>query len=639
MEEGQDKKTFMAIGLIMLVTFAWIYLSPKSPAPPQKAASKAEKAEKVEKVKERDSSAEKETEQSQLRNVQRKQVPEMLSRFDNEFYSVTFSNHGATIKGIELKKYRTALKKDSSPVRMLNFDRPSTLWKFDLDKMEFNSNIPFDQISKDENSITYKGQLIDSEGAKSPGAGINVADITVTYTMDPKDYQLAQVVEIINKTEENMTCSATMNLLGRANDVEGGSFGLFSAREEPMKAIYNLNDKIEREVLQKQAKENESYTGDIKWLGFNDKYFMTALLPDAPSIRDFDFIDRRDDIAFFRDDNLVRRAKISGIDGKMLSINETVPMEMQTASYRIERKGDPILIGSNPVIVEESSGCFSKKQSLVVDLPGDVNLVDNLFAAHIEYPPRKLNAGEKLEYRSRIFAGPKEISVLKSAGRQMDRAIDLGDWIGPISRPLLYFLKWIYSLIPNYGIAIILLTLIVRGLLYPLTKMQNKSMKKMQLLKPEMDKLKAKYGKDKETLNREMMKLWKIHKVNPMGGCFPLLLQLPIFFALYRVLYNSIELRHEPFIFWIKDLSNYDPYFVTPVLMGISFYLQQRIMPQTSMDAAQQKMMKVMMPVMFTMLMLFLPSGLVLYIFVSTLLGIVQQYINMRSKQDSPVKA
>ena len=151
--------------------------------------------------------------------------------------------------------------------------------------------------------------------------------------------------------------------------------------------------------------------------------------------------------------------------------------------------------------------------------------------------------------------------------------------------------------------------------------------------------LKEKYGKDKEALNREMMKMWKIHKVNPMGGCFPMLLQIPIFFALYRVLYNSIELRHTPFMFWIKDLSDYDHLFVMPILMGASFFLQQKMTPQAGVDPAQQTMMKVMMPIMFTVFMLFLPSGLNLYIFISTVLGIIQQWYGMRDKQPLVGKA
>ncbi|MBM4304760.1 MAG: membrane protein insertase YidC, partial [Deltaproteobacteria bacterium] len=166
---------------------------------------------------------------------------------------------------------------------------------------------------------------------------------------------------------------------------------------------------------------------------------------------------------------------------------------------------------------------------------------------------------------------------------------------------------------------------------YPLTQKSMKSMKAMQKLQPKIAELKEKYKDDQKKLNEEQMALFKTHKVNPAGGCFPMLIQLPVFIALYAVLGNSIELFHAPFFGWIHDLSTKDPFYIYPVLMGIAMFLQQKMTPSAGMDPTQQKMMY-FMPVIFTFMMINLPSGLTLYIFVSTILGVVQQ-VSMKDKQ------
>ncbi|MCB0307731.1 MAG: membrane protein insertase YidC [Bdellovibrionales bacterium] len=243
----------------------------------------------------------------------------------------------------------------------------------------------------------------------------------------------------------------------------------------------------------------------------------------------------------------------------------------------------------------------------------------------LNYPVWKLDPGKPLVYQLKLYAGPKDIDALRNVGQSLDRAIDLGDWLGLVARPMIKFLRFAHKFIPNYGVAIILLTILVRLLLTPFTHMQAKSMRKMQEHKPYMDELKEKYKDNKEAYSRELMTYMRSHKINPMGGCLLLLPQLPIFFALYRVLYNSIELRHEPFAFWIRDLAAHDPYFILPVLLGVAMFFQQKLTPSPSADDAQQMMMKIM-PVMFTAFMLFLPAGLNLYILVSTLWGVAQQY-------------
>jgi len=239
-------------------------------------------------------------------------------------------------------------------------------------------------------------------------------------------------------------------------------------------------------------------------------------------------------------------------------------------------------------------------------------------------PQLALQPGESVEYAFDVFAGPKRVDLLESVGHNIDRLVDFG-WFAVIAHPLLLALKFFYSFIGNYGVSIILLTVLIKLLFWPLTQKSYTSMKAMQKLQPKMQQLREKYKNDRERLNRELMELYKTHRVNPLGGCLPMVVQIPVFFALYKVLLFSIELRHAPFIFWLTDLSAKDPYYVTPLVMGASMFIQQKMMP-SQMDPNQQKIM-MMMPVIFTFMFLNFPSGLVIYWLVNNLLTIGQQYL------------
>jgi YidC/Oxa1 family membrane protein insertase len=230
-----------------------------------------------------------------------------------------------------------------------------------------------------------------------------------------------------------------------------------------------------------------------------------------------------------------------------------------------------------------------------------------------------------------VYSGPKDLDALRGYGRGMDTAINYGAMARPFAffaRILLYVMRWFEDLVHNWGVAIILLTVLVKALLYPLTAKSVASMNEMRKLQPEIERLKAKFGSDREKLNMATMQLYQQHKVNPLGGCLPMLLQLPIWFALYATLQTSVELYREPFL-WMKDLTRHDPYFILPIAMGASSFVMQKISPQPA-DNAQAKMMLYFMPGFFTLLMLFVPGGLTLYIFVNNLLSIAQQQLMMK---------
>ena len=255
------------------------------------------------------------------------------------------------------------------------------------------------------------------------------------------------------------------------------------------------------------------------------------------------------------------------------------------------------------------------------------------------HSPLSLAPQEQASSQLTLYLGPRDLNALKKVGKNLDRAVDFG-WTDIIAKPLLYLLLFFDKYVKNYGVAIILLTILVKLLFWPLTHKSQKSMKEMQKLQPHMAKIREKYKDDKQKMNQELMGLYKTYKVNPMGGCLPMLIQLPVFFALFRVLGSCIELRHAPFILWITDLSAPDRLFNFPfriplmqppygipvltLLMGASMFIQQKMTPTVG-DPAQAKMM-MFLPVIFTFMFINFPSGLVLYWFVSNILTIAQQY-------------
>ena len=250
--------------------------------------------------------------------------------------------------------------------------------------------------------------------------------------------------------------------------------------------------------------------------------------------------------------------------------------------------------------------------------------------------PVTIQAGETAQINSILYLGPKDQDTLAGIARGLDLTVDYG-FLFMISQPLFSFLQFIHSLVGNWGFAIILITIVVKGAMYPLTKKQYESMAKMRALKPKMDALKERYGDDKQKMQKAMMEMYKKDKVNPMGGCFPLLLQMPIFLALYWVLLESVELRHADFIFWITDLSAKDPFFVLPVLTGLSMYLLQKLQPMTMTDPMQQKIMQ-FMPVAMSLFFFIFPAGLVLYWLISNVITLIQAKIIYASMEKRGLK-
>ena len=289
------------------------------------------------------------------------------------------------------------------------------------------------------------------------------------------------------------------------------------------------------------------------------------------------------------------------------------------------------------IVAAPEGGTAERCDLLSSDRGGTIDEPDgSLFEARLAYAPQQLAPGDSATFRTAVYAGPKDHDALETFGHQATNVIDLG-WFSFIARGMSWLLRAIYGFVGNWGFAIVLLTLLVRVLLLPAVIPQFKNMAKQRALKPEIDKINELYKDDREKKGAAMMELWRKHKVNPLGGCAPVLLQMPIFFALYQTLSTSIELYHAPFVLWWTDLSSPDPFYVLPITLGGLMFIQQKLTP-VQMDAAQAKVMLYAMPLMMTFFMLLLPTGLCLYMVTSSAVGITQQrYMYWKMDQGPPL--
>ena len=250
-------------------------------------------------------------------------------------------------------------------------------------------------------------------------------------------------------------------------------------------------------------------------------------------------------------------------------------------------------------------------------------VAEDRYTAGVKVPVAAIAPGVTGSLTVPVYVGPQETEKLEKVAPGLDYAVDYG-WLYVIAKPLFVLLKWIHSVVGNWGWSIIVLTILIKGTFYPLNAKAGRSMAQMKVLAPKMEKLKQLYGEDRQKLNQAMMELYRTEKINPLGGCLPIVVQIPVFIALYWVLLASIELRHAPWLGWIQDLSAPDPYFILPVIYAISMLVQTRLNPQPA-DPVQAKVMMIM-PIVFSVFFLFFPSGLVLYWVVQNLLTIVQQW-------------
>ncbi|PIP81182.1 MAG: membrane protein insertase YidC [Gammaproteobacteria bacterium CG22_combo_CG10-13_8_21_14_all_40_8] len=348
-------------------------------------------------------------------------------------------------------------------------------------------------------------------------------------------------------------------------------------------------------------------------------------------------------------DQLPDTAKSAGLGMNAYLGGAYSTQETKYTKYAFSDIVDDIVDDSKPLHVKTQGGWVAiiqhyfltswipakDKMNTLYTLKTGENLAIGAFQPAVAILP-----GTQHHLKAELYVGPKNQEKLKKIAPGLELTVDYGVlwWIG---QPIFALLKMLHSLLGNWGAAIIMVTFTVKLLLFPLSNAQYRSFAKMRKLQPKMQALKERYGDDRQKMGKATMELYKKEKVNPLGGCLPLVIQMPVFFALYWVLMESIELRQAPFMLWIHDLSIQDPYYILPLIMGASMYLMQKMQPTApNMDPMQQKIMQ-FMPVMMTVFFLFFPAGLVLYWVVNNTLSIVQQLAvnKMIEKEDLKIAA
>ena len=467
---------------------------------------------------------------------------------DTPLYRAVLSNAGPTLTSFRLKKYRQTIDPDSAMIELINLQEGMGEF-LRVGFTRLSEQIPQIGVCRVEGEDIRLGP--DSHPTDLVFHAESADGLTTTYSFRfyPDRYRIDITAQVFNRGGIAVNGSVRAHMKVLEPDSKKGYYSYRGL-------VLLVDDELEQMKI-KKALEDESIEGRITWFGYEDDYFITALVPE----------------------NTVKgifKGRLQGsglLEGTYLPLSEALAPSMQITS------------------------------------------------------------------RYTLFMGPRQLDTLKSEGMGLDQAIDFG-WTDIIAKPLLYVLRFFEKYLHNYGVSIILLTIMVKILFWPLTHKSYKSMGEMKKLQPRMAKIRDKYKHDKQLMNKEIMGLYRTYKVNPASGCLPMVIQIPVFFALFRVLGSAIELRHAPFLFWINDLSAPDRLFNFPfaiplmsppygipvltLLMGASMFVQQKMTP-TPGDPSQAKIM-MFLPVIFTFMFINFPSGLVLYWLVNNVLSIGQQY-------------
>ena len=466
---------------------------------------------------------------------------------ETPLYRAKISTKGAGFVSFILKNYREEVAEDAPLKEILPQENfvGTVLIGYDgqslagLEDAVYSADVDSDtlQVKQGVQKITFAWQS--SQGVV----------VEKTYTFDPASYVMKLAVNVKNGSDRAIQDKMYISLRGKV-DAKGRTYGF----EGPSALV---NDSLEEVEVDDIADKN-IYTGMLKWVAVQDRYFMTSVIPE----------------------------------------------HAEEATMRL--------------FVNE----------------------DNMVEAQFLNALSDIRPGTQRDYQYALFFGPRSMKVLKAVGHDLSKALNFG-FFDIIAKPCVWLMNLLYGVIPNYGIAIIVLTILIKIILWPLGSKSYKSMSEMKRIQPLMKEIREKYKDDKKKMNEEVMSLYRTYKINPLGGCLPMLVQLPVFFALYRMLYQAIELRHAPFFLWIDDLSAPDRLFRFPVehipfmeppygipvltlIMGASMILQQKMSPPMG-DPTQAKMM-MFMPVIFTVIFINFSSGLVLYWLVNNILSIAQQY-------------
>lgn len=533
-----DKRVLLTVAISMGILFVWtkFFMPPPPPAAPP-AQEQAQPAKEPAPQATAPSEAGQAPEGKPAEPVVEKPAEIVDTVTKPGFYEAKFTSYGAAPRSFVLtdKQYTVKVEGQDKPIDLVRTQPPLLPLTVAFPESDFAipAGAAWEKVEGSESQLVYAWE---NERVR----------VEKRYQFLDDSYEVKLSVLVENKGDKPLRHQLELAMYGWQDPhVEAG--GLFSQRAIMTEGMCDLNGKLKDKELQGLLKEPIEATGPVRWVGIDEKYFVSAVATGAQGE------DRR---------------------------------------CRVSATGDGTI------------------------------------TATLRHAPKTLQPKEKATYELATFFGPKILSKLDAVkvggtDAKLGDAINYG-WTEAIARPMLAVLKAVYFVIPNWGAAIIFLTLLLKLLTWWPTQKSMKSMREMTKLKPEIDKLKAKYGDDKQKFNAAVMALYKERGVNPIGGCLPMLIQMPIYIALYSMLGNSVELYHSAFVAWIHDLTAPDPYYVLPLLTGAVMFAQQKTAP-TPPDA-QQKAMMYMMPLMFTAFSIFLPAGLTLYIFTNTVLTMAQQW-------------
>ncbi len=463
-----------------------------------------------------------------------------IEEIETPLYRAQFTNRGAQIQSWKLKRYLTQDEENPQPIEFVypegHFAGPMAVRVGDPDVTAALNAGMFD-VSRDFDSLDEAHPI---------------GHLTFSYRDEARDVLLEKEFTFYH---DIYLVDVAIRLQGLDEAVEvmlGTNFGVVEWGQGFIGAMgpaWMIDDVLEKEIPEPEIRRS----GDIRWAALQDKYFISAIIPQG------------------------------------------------------------------------AQGVFARTET------------DYVVTAGVEFPVEA--QGGQIQFQ--LYAGPKQFDLMRSLGHGLEDTIDFGwfiygSWtiVRVVAKPLFSVLRFLYDYTQNYGAAIILLTCGIKLLFVPLQYKSYKSMQGMQKIQPKIQALQTRLKDDRERLNRELIKVYKEHKVNPVGGCLPMVLQMPVFISLFNILYMTVEMRQTPFVLWITDLSVPDPYYVLPVLMGASMVLQQKIMP-TTMDPAQAKMM-LLLPVFLTFLFLTFPAGLVVYWLTNNVLTILQQVVTDRFFLNKP---
>jgi len=548
----EHARLFIAIGLSLLVFIVWnfLFVDKQKEKLPQQTIELDQQSNKTSEITEKEKTP-KETTPLKTQPPLKKSTSEPIKpsrtiTVNLPLYTVKISEKGAVFKSFVLNKYRKTIDPDSPLFDMINPDLSQGTVRigFAGNSLKGIDDAMF-SVNLEKDSVDIKNKAKEISFAWTSPKGIVVEK---TYSFSPETYLISLDVTIKNGSDQTFKDNLTLSLLKTSPENES-RYGF----EGPSALI---NNKLEQ-IKTKKIKKQDVYPGKLTWISVQDRYFMSAIMPDE------------------------------AVDASMhLGIN-------------------------------------------------DDKILKNTYVQ----PEQVIPPGEQHVFKYKLFFGPKSMTVLKSVNYDLIKAVHFG-MFDVIAKPCVWIMNFIYDFIPNYGVAIIILTILSKILLWPLGNKSYKSMAAMKRIQPLMAEIKEKYKDDKKKMNEEMMGLYKTYKVNPLGGCLPMVVQIPVFFALYRMLYEAIELRHAPFFGWINDLSAPDRLFrfdfsipfmqppygipVLTIIMGVTMFIQQKMSPPAG-DPTQAKMM-MMMPIVFTVIFINFSSGLVLYWLVNNIISVAQQY-------------